>query len=198
MTARPEEGGAQRSDAEIVLQTIQSRRVVRDFTPEPLTRDQILKILTAGRWAATAGNRRINRFLVIQDPRSLKLIRPVAPGIWARPTALIIICVDLDLSRQEQVQVDRDPNVWIDVGTQAMNMMIAAHALGIGSCPATSFSRSGLAKVLNLPSTTVPEFILELGVPSPAARQGHSGPRVRVTAEDLTYWERYGESEATR
>ena len=196
MTARPVEGGAQRSDADIVLQTIQSRRVVRDFTPEPLTKDQILKILTAGRWAATAGNRRINRFLVIQDPRSLSLIRPVAPGIWARPTALIIICVDLDLARQERVQVDRDPNVWIDVGTQAMNMMIAAHAMGIGSCPATSFSRSGLAKVLDLPATTIPEFILELGVPSEAARRGHSGPRARVTAEDLTYWERYGESQA--
>ena len=184
--------------ADAVLNAIRSRRVTREFTAEPLTKDQLDQILTAARWAATAGNRRINRFLVVQNPRSLKLVRSIAPGIWARPTALIIICVDLDLARQDLVQIERDPSIQIDVGTAAMNMMLAAHAIGVGSCPVTSYSRSGLSKMLDLPASAVPEFILQLGIPTPAALQGHAGRGRRVTAADLTYWERYGRPAAGR
>ena len=194
MKARASAGSAELSNAEVVLEAIRSRRVARDFTSAPLTKDQLDKILTAGRWAATAGNRRINRFLVVQDPRSLKLVRSIAPGIWAKPTALIIICVDLDLARQDLVQIERDPSIQIDVGTAAMNMMLAAHAIGVGSCPVTSYSRSGLSKMLELPANAIPEFILQLGIPTTEALQGHAGRGRRVTAADLTFWERYGRS----
>lgn len=198
MSARASAGRLQPAGAEAVLEAIRSRRVVREFTADPLTRDQLDQILTAGRWAATAGNRRINRFLVVQNPRSLKLVRSIAPGIWARPTALIIICVDLDLARQDLVQIDRDPSILIDVGTAAMNMMLAAHAIGVGSCPVTSYSRSGLSRMLDLPASAVPEFILQLGIPTPEALQGHAGRGRRVTAADLTFWERYGRPPAGR
>ena len=198
MSARASAGRIQHAGADAVLEAIRSRRVTREFTAQPLTKDQLDKILTAGRWAATAGNRRINRFLVVQNPRSLKLVRSIAPGIWARPTALIVICVDLDLARQDLVQIERDPSIQIDVGTAAMNMMLAAHAIGVGSCPVTSYSRSGLSKMLDLPASAVPEFILQLGIPTPAALQGHAGRGRRVTASDLTYWERYGRPTAGR
>jgi nitroreductase len=198
MSARASARPLQPAGAEAVLEAIRSRRVTREFTAEPLTKDQLDQILTAGRWAATAGNRRINRFLVVQNPRSLKLVKSIAPGIWASPTALIVICVDLDLARQDLVQIERDPSIQIDVGTAAMNMMLAAHAIGVGSCPVTSYSRSGLSKMLDLPASVVPEFILQLGIPTPEARQGHAGRGRRVTAADLTYWERYGRSVSSR
>jgi nitroreductase len=198
MKARASVAPAELSNAEVVLEAIRSRRVARDFTSDQLTKDQLDKILTAGRWAATAGNRRINRFLVVQDPRSLKLVRSIAPGIWAKPTALIIICVDLDLARQDLVQIERDPSIQIDVGTAAMNMMLAAHVIGVGSCPVTSYSRSGLSKMLDLPATAIPEFILQLGIPTRDSLQGHAGRGRRVTAADLTFWERYGRSSASR
>lgn len=198
MRARASEDSAESSNAEVVLEAIRSRRVARDFTSAPLTRDQLDKILTAGRWAATAGNRRINRFLVVQDPRSLKLVRSIAPGIWAKPTALIIICVDLDLARQDLVQIERDPSIQIDVGTAAMNMMLAAHVIGVGSCPVTSYSRSGLSKMLDLPANAIPEFILQLGIPTSESLRGHAGRGRRVTAADLTFWERYGRSSVGR
>jgi nitroreductase len=198
MSARASARPLQPAGAEAVLEAIRSRRVTREFTAEPLTKDQLDQILTAGRWAATAGNRRINRFLVVQNPRSLKLVKSIAPGIWATPTALIVICVDLDLARRDLVQIERDHSIQIDVGTAAMNMMLAAHAIGVGSCPVTSYSRSGLSKMLDLPASVVPEFILQLGIPTPEAFQGHAGRGRRVTAADLTYWERYGRSVSSR
>jgi nitroreductase len=182
------------SAADAVMENIRTRRVVREFTADPLTEAEIRPILTAGRWAATGGNRRIQRFLVSQSPETIRLVRAVSPGIWTRPSALVVICVDGALARADQVQIERDTTVLIDVGTAAMNMMLAAHAIGIGSCPATSFSRSGLRTVLGLPEGVAPEFILQLGRPAAAARHLRAGVRTRVTVDDLTYWERYGGS----
>jgi len=183
-------------DSRAVLDAIKTRRVVRNFLPKPLSEDDIHQVLVAGRWAATGGNRRIHRFLVIRDPVKLRRVRSVAPGIYSDPAAIIVICIDHELARGEYVQVDRDPVVLIDVGTAAQNMMLAAHALGIGSCPATSFSRAGLARVLGLPPIAVPEFVLELGWPAEQPNLSAVHPKARVRVEDLTYWEEWGNSTA--
>lgn len=180
------------SDAEVVLRTIKTRRVVRDFTSQPLSDEDIHQVLVAGRWAATGGNRRIHRFLVVRDPARIQLIRSVAPGIYSNPAAIIVVCVDRDLARDENVQVERDSVVLIDIGTAAQNMLIAAHAMGIGACPATSFSRAGLAGVLGLPDIAIPEFVLLLGWPASQPSQMAIHPKSRVRVEDLTYWEEWG------
>ena len=185
-------------DSAAVLTAIKTRRVVREFTAQPLSEDDIHQVLVAGRWAATGGNRRIHRFLVIRNRAKLRLVSSVAPGIFSTAAAMIVICIDHDLARAEQVQVDRDSVVLIDVGTAAQNMMLAAHALGIGSCPATSFSRAGLARVLRLPEIAAPEFILQLGWPAPQAQWSAPHPKPKVRVEDLTYWEEWGNSSAQK
>jgi nitroreductase len=193
MTGEPNTD-SRRTAADAVMENIRTRRVVREFTADPLTDIEIRQILTAGRWAATGGNRRIHRFLVIRSAETIRLVRSVSPGIWTRPTALVLICVDGALASADQVQLERDTTVLIDVGAAAMNMMLAAHAIGVGACPATSFSSSGLRTVLGLADGVTPEFILQLGRPAPVPRHLRSGVRTRVSVDDLTYWERYGGS----
>jgi nitroreductase len=190
MAARPR---VRDQRAEAVLEAIRTRRVVRAFTDDPVSVDDLRRILESARWAVSAGNRRINKFLVVRDTRTIGLVKAVSPGMLGRPTALIVICTDTEKAAKEQVQLDRDPNTWIDVGTAAMNMMLAAHALGLGSCPATSFSRSGVTTVLELPPTLIPEFIVQLGHPAPQPRVMRAGASTRLTIEALTYWERYGQ-----
>ena len=185
-------------DARAVLNAIKTRRVVRDFSDKPLSESDIHEVLVAGRWAATGGNRRIHRFVVVRDPARMSLVRSIAPGIYSNPAAIIVICVDLELARGENVQVDRDSVVLIDIGTAAQNMLLAAHAMGIGACPATSFSRSGLSRVLGFPDIAVPELLLLMGWPvsKPSLMAVH--PKSRVRVEDLTYWEEWGNSTGTR
>jgi nitroreductase len=108
-------------------------------------------VLEAAPWALSAGNRRIDHSLVVRDTaRSSRCA--FSPGMLGVLAALVVICTDVERVRVEQVQVERDTSVWMDVGTAAMSMMLAAHALGLGSCPTTSFSLSGVAEALNLPS----------------------------------------------
>jgi nitroreductase len=176
--------------AAIVLDVIRSRRAVRHFTDDPVPDTLIRQVIEAGRWASSASNRRIHRFLVVRDPVRRRLARAVSPGMITVPPVLIYICTDQDKSRREGVQGSRDSTNWIDVGTCAMNMMIAAHALGLGSCPVTSFTQAGLASVLDLPDTITPELVLMLGYPAPSA-----GPRrraERLNLDDVIDWESVG------
>ncbi len=151
------------SDA--VLALIRSRRVTRAFADTPVSDAALLDVLEAGRWATSGGNRRIHRFLVVREGGKLAHLRAVSPGILGRPRAIIVIVTDLERATRELVQIDHDRTTWIDVGTAAMNMMVAAHALGLGSCPVTSFSQDAVRVILGLPEHIVPELLVVLGHP---------------------------------
>jgi nitroreductase len=172
-----------------VLDALRTRRVTRHFTDDPVSAEDIRTILRAGTWASSAGNRSIHRFLVIRDPNTIAGLRPFAPGILIAPPALIVLSTDTELARAQYVQLGRDMNTWIDIGTSLMCMMLAAQALDLGSCPATSFSRAAVARVLDLPANLVPELMLVLG--HPAAAPGRRGTRT-LTSKALTDWEHVG------
>lgn len=176
--------------AAIVLDVIRSRRAVRHFTDEAVPVALIRQVIEAGRWASSASNRRIHRFLVVREPVRLRLARALSPGMITVPPLLIFICTDEEKARREGVQVGKDTTTWIDVGTCAMNMMVAAHALGLGSCPVTSYSQAGLSSVLDLPDGIVPELALMVGYPAPTSAAPRR--RERLHLDDIIDWERVG------
>ncbi|HZV49534.1 MAG TPA: nitroreductase family protein [Candidatus Dormibacteraeota bacterium] len=179
-----------------LLELLRRRRVCRRFSSHPVDERRLRMVLEAGCWASSASNNRIHRLLLVRDRRRIDLVRAVSPGMLGLPTALVVICTDLDAAARAQVRVDRDTTTWIDVGTAAMNMMVEAEALGLGTCPTTSFSRGGVRAVLELPPPAVPEFVLQIGWPAgaePPAGTGTlepapAGRRLRA----FVYAERYG------
>lgn len=174
-----------------ILHTIKTRRVIRAMDDRPVDRAQIEKILEAGRWAPAGGNQRTNRFVVIQEPLSLRLIRMFSPGMFQRPQAMILICIDWNVVESYQSPpTDRAP--YIDLGASMQTMMLAAHAIGLGSGPVTSFSKAAVQVVLNLPENLSPEIIICIGYPS-AKSQLPMLPKKKVTWQSLTKWERFDE-----
>ncbi len=77
-----------------VLEAIRTRRMARALTAEPVDRADLEELLKAARRAPSAGNRRLHRFVAIQDPLTLRLLRVVTPGMFQRPTAIVVICID--------------------------------------------------------------------------------------------------------
>lgn len=175
------------------LELIRTRRVIRALSREPVAREQIETILAAAGHAPNAGNRRLQAFVVVQDPGLLRVLRMLAPGMLQRPTAAIVICVDV----QRAVAFGFTPTyrgLYVDVGTVTQTMLLAAHALGLGAGPVSSFTQAGVAAALNLPDRLRPELIVCLGHPSadqppPMARQ-----QLR-TWRDLTHWEAFRSGE---
>jgi nitroreductase len=185
--------------AEAVLATIRSRRVTRAFEERPVAVEAIRDVLEAGRWATSGGNARIHRFVVIRDRGTLWRLRAVAPGMLGMPAAVIAICTDATRAAEELVQLEHDPTTMIDVGTAAMNMMVAAHALRLGTCPVTSFSHVAVRVVLGLPPALEPELLLLLGHPArprvaPPASSA-PGRRAATLPAGLVSWERLGQAE---
>lgn len=176
-------------DGQDLLENIKARRVSRSMKDQPVERIKLEKILEAARWAPAAGNQRMLRFVAIQEPETLRLLRMVSPGMLQRPTAAVVICRDLDKLPPCRLPSD-DPAAYIDIGAAMQNMMLAAHVLGLGSGPVTSFSKEAVRVLLNLPVNLVPELILCVGYPS-AGDQLPMRPKQKVTWQSLTDWERY-------
>jgi nitroreductase len=181
--------------ADQVLALMKSRRVCRSFTDEPVSDEHLRMLTEAARWATSGGNRHLHRFLIVRDPETIRRVRTVSPGMLAPPPAMIVIITNLEVAARESLQMEHDRANWMDVGTAAMNMMNMAHALGIGTCPVTSFSQSGAAVMLDLPPHLIPEWILIAGHPKPQQRSLRAGAPKPLRARDLTYWERVGQHE---
>jgi nitroreductase len=172
-----------------VLEVIRTRRMVRALTAEPIARPELEAVLKAARWAPSAGNRRLHRFVAIQDPTTLDLLRMVSPGMFQRPTAIVVICID----RAKAESFGMRPTakgLYVDVGTAAQTMLLAAHSLGLGAGVVTSFSQAAVSAVLNVPEGLSPEMFVCLGHPAPVQPRGMPS-RGRVTWETLTQWERF-------
>ncbi|MCC6675220.1 MAG: nitroreductase family protein, partial [Thermomicrobiales bacterium] len=154
--------------------------------------DDLWQIVQAGRWAANGGNLRPHRFLITRDPETIRKVRSFSPGLLAEPSAIIAILIDWDQYRREFSSIEQSMIVYVDVGTAAQNMLNMAHALGVGSCPVTSFSQSGTAGVFGLPSNLSVELLIMLGQPKLMDRQLTADAPKSVTTRDLTSWETFG------
>jgi nitroreductase len=175
------------------LDVIKSRRVIRNMTDQPIEREKLEKILEAARWAPVGGNQRIHRFVAVQDSTLLRLLHMVSPGMFQKPQAIILICIDWDAVEAENFS-ETEKTPYIDLGSQMQTMMLAAHSIGVGSGPVTSFSREAVRVILNMPPHLEPFLIVTLGYAAPKKQlpmQASFGGKKRVTWQSLTDWERY-------
>jgi nitroreductase len=173
---------------EAVLHAIRTRRVVRALTDAPVEHDQLRTILDSARYAPHAGNRRLHRYVVVTRPSLLRAVRMVSPGMIQRPVAAIVVCVDWAQVHNYGFPL-ANPGPYIDVGTAAATLLLAAHSIGLGAGPVTSFSRAALAMILNLADRVRPELIICLGhaaseQPPAIRRQG------RPRWDAVIQWER--------
>ena len=172
-----------------VLEAIRTRRMVRALTGEPIARSELEEVLKAARWAPSGGNRRLHRFIAVEDPLTLKLLRMVSPGMFQRPVAIVVICID----RVKAESFGMRPNakgLFVDVGTAAQTMLLAAHSLGLGAGVVSSFSQAAASAVLNVPEGLSPEMFVCLGHAAPTQPPAMP-PRGPVTWQSLTQWERF-------
>jgi nitroreductase len=126
-----------------------SRRVTRAMTDAPVDPDVLALIVQAGRAAPNAGNRRLQPMVVVTEPRLLRLLRLVSPGMLQRPTAAIVICLD-DLRAARYGFRAGSPGLFIDVGTIAATLLLAAYGLDVAAGPVTSFSAPAVGRILQL------------------------------------------------
>jgi nitroreductase len=147
------------------LESIFSRRSVRLYSPKPVPKDVINEILKAGMCAPSAGNERPWHFIVLTERALLDEIPKFHPysGMLKQAHAAILVC--------GEVALEKHKGYWVlDCAAATQNMLLAAHAKGLGSvwCGVypTEDRVANLQKLLALPETIVPFSLLPLGFPA--------------------------------
>jgi nitroreductase len=169
------------------LEAIHTRRSVRAFTGEPIAEEVLRQVLGAAVGAPSGGNVQPWSFVVIREPRHVDALRALAPGVIGQPT--VLIAVGLDVQRAEQSGGALGLELaWIDIGLAMQNLLLAAHDLGLGTCPIGSFHRRAVALFLELPSHVQLVLLIALGYP-----RVKPPSRGRRPLGEVCFAERWGE-----
>jgi len=167
---------------------ILTKRDLRTFTDDPIDRPTLIQILEAGRRTGSSRNRQPWHFVVVADPPRLRDL--AGCGRFAQHVARSAVAV--------VVLVD-DGAAAFDAGRCAQNMMLAARALGIASCPASMHRADEAKALLGIPSDKTIAIVIGFGYPHPRGRGAIERTALRILTgrrrrplESLVSWERYG------
>ncbi|HEY4606448.1 MAG TPA: nitroreductase family protein [Acidimicrobiia bacterium] len=152
-------------------------RAIRDFQPQPLSEPDLKAVLEAARWTGSSKNRQDWSFIVVTGDRLQGL---ADHGDFTDP---------IRSSAATIVLVKETGGNMFDIGRAAQNIMLAAKARGVASCPIT-LHRSGEAReFLGAPDGTETRYAVALGYPADHASPRHYGGR--KPADALVRYERY-------
>lgn len=166
------------------FEAIEKRASVRRFADEPVSKQQILKVLDAARRAPSGHNAQPWQFIVVTDKRLIEELSVIQNCIAQAP-AVIGIILDAGKSR-----------FWLEDGAAAIeNISLAATALGLGTCwiEGNLLPREEEVKqILDIPEHLRLLALLPLGVPSGSPKQAR-----KKDLGQIVHWNRYGGTESS-
>lgn len=131
---------------------IRGLRAVRNYLPEPLSADEIDLILEAGRWTGSSKNTQRWAFIPLRDANARSAVADC--GNFSKPLRDAPFGIAL---------VRLPEGYEFDIGRVAQTMMLAADALGIGSCPVTLHDETCATKALRLPPDHTCRYAIAFG-----------------------------------
>lgn len=159
------------------LEAIKTRRSVRRFSDRPVEPEKLQTVLNAARLAPSWANMQCSRFVVVEDPAVKKKISGLAnveayfaprgyrtnPSQKALAEAPLVIVACADPGQSGDLREQR--YYLTDVGLAAENLMLAAHAEGLGSVFVGVFDEKALAELLHIPPNIRIVGLFPLGYP---------------------------------
>ncbi len=167
-----------------VLPEILTRRSVRSFAPEPLEKEQVDRILEAGRLAPSAKNRQEWRFVVVQKKEVRERLREAAFGqesVGQAPAIVAVCTTNIDY-RMPNGQLSYP----IDLAFAAAFMTLQAVHEGLGTCCLTTFDEQEVRDILTVPFSMRVVLLLLVGraAAAPAEEPSQRKPLKQITSRD--------------
>jgi nitroreductase len=165
---------------ELAVGDVISRRVsCRSYRTTPVSEAHLMQILEAARLAPSACNQQPWRFAVV---RNLDLRRRIVedgflPGIkmtWAiaAPVHVVIGMERSFVTHRLAASVSGVDYPWVDIGIAGEHLVLAATALGLGTCWIGWIKPRIVARIVAWPSSVKPVVVLTVGYP----RDPDAGP----------------------
>lgn len=141
-----------------LIDVILTRRSVRRYEKKEIPEDVLDKILEAGRQAPSAANSQPWHFIVLTD---YEIKEKLSRGRWNKfikdSPVTIVGCAHLDRSRKWAT---------IDTSIALQNMVLAAWAMGVGSCWIGDFKENEVKKLLGIPEGWRVVALVTFGYPA--------------------------------
>lgn len=147
-------------------QVIKKRRSVRSFNSDRNVADNDLKkIIEAAKCAPSAGGIYPTDFIVVWDQKIKIQLAEAALGQYFISEAPVVIVVVSDLEKSVSRYGERGRNLYAiqDAAAATENLLLAATALGLGTCWIGAFSEKKISQILKLKKSQRPLTIIPVG-----------------------------------
>ena len=183
-----------------LFEAIKKRRSIRRYKADPVDDKKIEAILEAGRWAPSWSNTQCWRFIVVRDSKVrakladtlMKIKLPDKevpnPGSIAINTVpvVIVVCAEIGKSGTKpgpgggggDYVTDKGDWFMFDTALAVQNMVLAAHAQGLGTVIIGAFDAAQAEKALNVPNGYRIVTFFPVGIP---AQEGKTPPRKELS-----------------
>jgi nitroreductase len=194
MSTHPKTARAEREVIDLILR----RWSPRAFDPErPVTREDLLRLFEAARWAPSSGNEQPWRFIVVdrhESPAEFSAITDSLTGrnpLWATsvPTFVVVV-VRTTLERNDSV----NRHAWYDTGQAVGFLVLQATSMGISTRQMEGFDREKAGVACTLPKGFEVAVIMAVGYAGDPAslqyekhREAEQTPRSRKAMEEFVF-----------
>ena len=168
------------------FQFILGRRSIRVYAPGEIDEAIITKLLQAAMAAPSAVAKDPWRFVVVRKKETLSSLAAALPygGMLASSPLGIVVCGDLDAVNDRELSY-----LLQDCSAAIENLLLCAHALGLGACWLGVHPREErilkLKEILSLPESVIPVAAIAIGRPGEAKE-----PRTRFN-RNYVHWEKW-------
>lgn len=169
-----------------------TRRSVRKYQDKKIDKDTLTEIIKAAQYAPSAHNKQEWEFLVVDNKEILENLR--SKQRWTSfakdASHVVFVCGNKD----EAFGRDKDDEHWsfvdIDCALATQNLLLAAHAKGVGACfcgcaPMEKVVEE-ISSWLGLPENIRPIAIVTMGYPAEESFQ----PKDRFKQEKI-HWDKW-------
>ncbi len=179
-----------------VLEAIKTRRSIRKYKATPVDEKALEQVLEAARWAPSWANTQCWRFVIVRDQKvkeqlaeTLSTNNPATDAVKNAP-AVIVGCAEKGRAGCYHGEPTTDKGgYWymFDVGLAMENLVLAAHALGLGTVYIGAFDAKKAGEVLGVPEGFCVVAMTPLGYPDQEARVP---PRKELA--EITFRDKFG------
>ncbi|MFC1864218.1 nitroreductase family protein [Chloroflexota bacterium] len=163
---------------------IKKRYSVRSYKPDPVEDDKLQQVLEAACLAPTAANRQPFQFVVVHTAGREEELRRIYGRQWF-VQAPVVICA-CGLPSQGWVHRNGKSYCDVDVAIAMDHLILAAAALGLGTCWIGAFDPIAAREILGLPDGVDPIVFTPVGYPNDQPK-----PKIRKPMAEIVRYERW-------
>ena len=154
------------SDNNTTLDVIHSRKSVRTYTDEPVSKEQLLTLVKAAMASPTGMDKRPWEFIIVTDKEVMREWADTLPyaSMLKKAQAAIVVCGRTDKDN------GGSPYWYVDCAAATQNLLLAAESIGLGAVWTATYpyeDRMGVViNEYNLPDDVKPLCIVPIGYPT--------------------------------